>query len=170
MMSPSRMPAAAAGPPASTSVTKAPVDCDRPWLRNSRVAIGAVWLTAGALESANNVFIGRVSDRRGPLVPVRIGLMGTVVATLVLPWPENVYVLAVVIVLAALVFGTFYTPGMALLTHTAEHRGLDYGYAFALINLAWAPGQTIGSAAGALLLTDRARDDLVAGLFPPKPQ
>ena len=51
----------------------------------------------------------------------------------------------------ALVFGTFYTPGMALLTHTAEHRGLDYGYAFALINLAWAPGQTIGSAAGGAL-------------------
>jgi MFS family permease len=115
------------------------------------VAIGAVWLTAVALESANNVFIGRVSDRRGPLVPVRIGLMGTVVATLVLPWPQNVYALAATIVLAALLFGTFYTPAMAMLTHSAEHRGLDYGYAFALINLAWAPGQTIGSAFGGAL-------------------
>ena len=37
---------------------------------------------------------------------------------------------------------------MTLLTNTAERRGLDYGYAFALINLAWAPGQTFGSAAG----------------------
>ena len=35
---------------------------------------------------------------------------------------------------------------MTLLTNTAEHRGLDYGYAFALINLAWAPGQAGGSA------------------------
>jgi hypothetical protein len=37
---------------------------------------------------------------------------------------------------------------MSLLTHVAEARGLDYGYAFALLNLAWAPGQTIGSALG----------------------
>lgn len=110
------------------------------------VAIGAIWLTAGVLETGNNVIIGRVSDRRGPLVPVRIGLIGTVVATLILPWPGNAYVLAVVIVAAAVAFGTFYTPGMTLLTHAAERRGLDYGYAFALINFAWAPGQTAGSA------------------------
>jgi predicted MFS family arabinose efflux permease len=112
------------------------------------VAIGAIWLIAGALETGNNVVIGRIADRRGPLVPVRIGLIGTVAATLLLPWPENAYVLGVVIVGAALAFGTFYTPGMTLLTNTAEHRGLDYGYAFALINLAWAPGQTAGSALG----------------------
>jgi hypothetical protein len=37
---------------------------------------------------------------------------------------------------------------MTLLTHAAEERGLDYGYAFALINLAWAPGQSGGSAIG----------------------
>ena len=35
---------------------------------------------------------------------------------------------------------------MTLLTHAAERRGLDYGYAFALINMAWAPGQASGSA------------------------
>ena len=110
------------------------------------IAIGAIWLTAGVLETGNNVVIGRVADRRGPLAPVRVGLIGTVLATLILPWPENAYVLAFVIVGAAVAFGTFYTPGMTLLTHAAEHRGLDYGYAFALINLAWAPGQTAGSA------------------------
>jgi predicted MFS family arabinose efflux permease len=37
---------------------------------------------------------------------------------------------------------------MALLTHAAEDRGLDYGYAFALMNLAWAPGQSGGAALG----------------------
>jgi hypothetical protein len=37
---------------------------------------------------------------------------------------------------------------MAMLTHAAEARGLDYGYAFGLLNLAWAPGQTIGAALG----------------------
>ena len=37
---------------------------------------------------------------------------------------------------------------MTLLTHAAEQRGLDYGYTFALVNLAWAPGQTLGSGLG----------------------
>ena len=110
------------------------------------IGIGAIWLSAGVLETGNNVIIGRIADRRGPLVPVRVGLIGTVIATAILPWPGNAYVLGVVIVGAALAFGTFYTPGMTLLTNTAEHRGLDYGYAFALINLAWAPGQAGGSA------------------------
>jgi len=72
----------------------------------------------------------------------------TIAATIVLPLPKNVYVLAGVILVAALGFGTFYTPGMALLTEAAEARGLDYGYAFALLNLAWAPGQSAGSALG----------------------
>jgi hypothetical protein len=60
-------------------------------------------------------------------------------------------VLAVLIGLAGIAFGTFYTPGMTLLTHAAEERGLDYGYAFALVNLAWAPGQSAGSALGGAL-------------------
>jgi MFS family permease len=112
------------------------------------IGIGAVWLTAGVLETLNNLVIGRVSDRRGPLVPIRAALVVTIAATIVLPLPGNVYVLALVILVAAIGFGTFYTPGMAMLTQAAEARGLDYGYAFALLNLAWAPGQTAGAALG----------------------
>ena len=39
-------------------------------------------------------------------------------------------------------------PALTLLTNVSEARGLDYGYAFALVNLAWAPGETIGAAGG----------------------
>ena len=47
---------------------------------------------------------------------------------------------------------------MTLLTHVAEARGLDYGYAFALVNLAWAPGETVGAAGGgAVAHGDRGR-------------
>ncbi len=112
------------------------------------IGIGAVWLAAGVLETLNNLVVGRVSDRFGPLVPIRAALLVTIGATIVLPLPGNVYVLAVVIIIGAIGFGTFYTPGMALLTNVAEARGLDYGYAFALLNLAWAPGQAVGSALG----------------------
>ena len=114
----------------------------------SSVAIGGTWLVAGVLESANNLALGRLADRLGPLVPIRIALVGTVIGAAALPWPGNRFLLAGVIVVAALAFGTFYTPGMTLLTHAAEEQGLDYGYAFALINLAWAPGQSGGAAIG----------------------
>ena len=112
------------------------------------VAIGATWLIASAIASANNLALGRIADRFGPLTPVRAGLLGTVVATLLLPWPDARYLLAATIVFADVCFGMFYTPGLTLLTHGAEERGLDYGYAFALVNVAWAPGQAGGAAAG----------------------
>jgi predicted MFS family arabinose efflux permease len=112
------------------------------------LGIGAIWLVTGALETVNNLGVGRAADRWGPLTPIRVALIGTVLATLLLPWPDNRFVLAVVIAFAGIAFGTFYAPGMTLLTHAAEERGLDYGYAFALVNLAWAPGQSGGSAIG----------------------
>jgi predicted MFS family arabinose efflux permease len=96
----------------------------------------------------NNLLLGRFSDRFGPLAPIRVALVATIVVACALPWPKERFLLAAVIVCAGLAFGAFYTPGMTLLTHAAEERGLDYGYAFALVNLAWAPGQTAGSALG----------------------
>lgn len=115
------------------------------------VAIGAVFLVTGAFEVVNNVVVGRLSDRRGPLYPIRIGLTASVVVAAVYPWPNNAYVLAVVVICGGLAFGTFFTPGMALLSNLAEARGLDYGYTFALVNLAWAPGQAVGAAGGGAL-------------------
>ena len=40
---------------------------------------------------------------------------------------------------------------MAMLSDGADDRGLEQGYAVALINLAWSTGQTLGSAGGARL-------------------
>jgi hypothetical protein len=37
---------------------------------------------------------------------------------------------------------------MSMITDEAEVVGLDYGYAFALVNIAWAPGQAGGAAIG----------------------
>jgi MFS family permease len=111
-------------------------------------AIAATWLIGTGLESANNLLLGRIADRSGPYVPIRAGLAGSAVVAALLPWPGNRFVLAALVVCAALAFGAFFTPGMTLLTHAAEEQGLDYGYAFALVNLAWAPGQTGGSALG----------------------
>ena len=51
---------------------------------------------------------------------------------------EPAAALAALVVLAGTAFGSFWTPAMSLLTDEAERRGLEYAYAFALINLAWA--------------------------------
>ena len=50
-----------------------------------------------------------------------------------------------------------YTPAMAMLSDGAEHAGVAQGFAFALVNLAWATGQTAG-AAGSARLADAAGD------------
>jgi predicted MFS family arabinose efflux permease len=112
------------------------------------VAIGGLWLGTAGLETVNNIWIGRVADRSGPLVPIRGALAGSIVVAALLPWPDHSFELAALVVFAGLAFGSFYTPGMTLLTHAAEARKLDYGYAFALINVAWAPGQAGGAALG----------------------
>jgi predicted MFS family arabinose efflux permease len=73
------------------------------------------------------------------------------VAAAGLPWPGRAAVLAALVVVASMTFGSFWTPAMALLSDEAEARGLEYAYAFALINIAWAPGQAIGAVGGGAL-------------------
>jgi MFS family permease len=114
----------------------------------SALAIGATWLVAASFEAALSPVIGRFSDRRGRLAPLRAGLIGSATATAALPWVDTGWLLAATIVLAACAFGSFWTPSMSMLADRAEAIGLDYAYGFALINLAWAPGAAAGSALG----------------------
>jgi MFS family permease len=76
---------------------------------------------------------------------------------LVLPWPSTALALAVLIVLAGPAIGILYTPAMAMLSDGAESFGIAQGFAFALINLAWASGQSVGEA-GSARLADAAGD------------
>ena len=115
------------------------------------VAIGAVFLCSATFEAGNNVLLGRLSDRVGTRAPLVAGLCGSIVVAALLPWPDNRFALAALVVCAGISFGAFFTPGMTQLTHLSEERALDYGYTFALVNLAWAPGQTLGAAGGGAL-------------------
>jgi MFS family permease len=112
------------------------------------LAISATWLVSAAFEAAISPLLGHVSDRRGRMLPIGAGLAASALVAALLPWPGHAAVLAVLVVAAGISFGTFWTPAMAGLSDAAEARGLNYGYAFALINLAWAPGQATGSALG----------------------
>lgn len=115
------------------------------------VAIGAAFLVAAAIEAALSPFLGRLSDRRGRLVPLRIGLTASAVVAAVIPWLGQPWLLAGAVVLAGMAYGSFWAPALAQLSDVAEARGLDHAYGFALTNIAWAPGQAIGAAGGGAL-------------------
>ena len=112
------------------------------------VAIGATFLVAAALESVVNPIVGRLSDRVGRVTPLRVTLAASAAVTLLLPWVGERWLLAALVVAAAGSFGTFWAPAMSMVSDRAEELGLGYAYGFALINLAWAPGATLGSAGG----------------------
>src|SRR5215218_6797558 len=125
----------------------------------SAVGIGIVFLVSAGIEAVLNPLAGRISDVRGRLLPIRFGLAASAVMTAVLPWPDSRWVLAAFVILAGMSFGVFWTPAMSHLTDLAERRGLDYAYGFALVNLAWAPGQALGASGGGTLA--RATSDVV---------
>lgn len=129
----------------------------------SAVGIGIVFLVSAGIEAVLNPLAGRVSDVRGRLLPIRFGLAASAVMTALLPWPDSRWLLAAFVILAGMAFGIFWTPAMSHLTDLAERRGLDYAYGFALVTLAWAPGQAVGASGGGALA--RATSDAVPYLL-----
>ncbi|HTU86588.1 MAG TPA: MFS transporter [Solirubrobacteraceae bacterium] len=110
--------------------------------------IGATFLVAAAVEAAVSPLVGRLSDRRGRMLPLRTGLGAATVALLLFTLPQTAPLLAVVIALEYVALGTFWAPAMAMLSDAADSHGMSQGYALALINFAWAAGQIAGAAGG----------------------
>ena len=112
------------------------------------VAIGGTYLVASAVEAALSPAAGRLSDRRGPLMPVRAGLAGTAVTLACFTLPGSALGLAALVVVTGAVVAGLWAPAMAMLADAAEAGGLEQGFAAALVNMAWAVGQTVGALAG----------------------
>ncbi len=117
----------------------------------SAIAIGATFLIAAGAEAVISPTVGQVSDRRGRIFPLRIGLGSAAVVLALFTIPTKVVALAGFVVLTAVTLGSFWAPAMAMLSDAAETGGLSQGYAMALINLAWAAGQIVGAAGGGAL-------------------
>jgi MFS family permease len=117
----------------------------------STFAIAAVFFVTGLVEVVINPVLGRVSDRVGRLLPIRIALAGSIVTAAALAAASEPVVIAVLIGAAAISFGALYTPGMSLTSHRAESTGLAQGLAFGIMNTAWALGALLGPAVGGAL-------------------
>jgi predicted MFS family arabinose efflux permease len=106
--------------------------------------------------------VGRYSDRRGRLTPIRAGLLGAGAAMAALPWIDRGWLLGAFVVATICAAGTFWSPAMSMLADRAETMRLDHAYGFALVNLAWAPGAAGGAALGGAVA--RATSDAVVYL------
>jgi predicted MFS family arabinose efflux permease len=115
------------------------------------VGIGTTFLIAAGAEAIISPAVGKVSDRRGRMFPLRIGLAAAAVVLVCFPLSRSVVAVAGLVVLTAVALGSFWAPAMAMLSDAAETSGLSQGYAVALINLAWAAGQIVGAAGGGAL-------------------
>lgn len=134
----------------------------------SGIAIGAAFFTAAAIEAFTAPAIGRLSDRRGRMTPIRAGLIASPIAALALALPASVILLTAALVAVVLAMSLIWTPAMALLSDNSEAAGLDLAIATALVSLAWAGGQVIGGSALAGLAdatSDATSYGLIAGLF-----
>jgi len=112
------------------------------------VAIATVFLAAGLIETALNPLLGRLSDRRGRLLPIRWALSTSIGVGILLAFAEEPLLIAGLAVAAAVSFGGFYTPGIALVSDRAEFAGLAQGLAFGVMNTAWAIGALVGPTIG----------------------
>jgi MFS family permease len=114
-------------------------------------AIGGLWLGGAALETIESPLLGRISDRYGRLLPVRVGLIASALVAGGLALGLRPAVYAPLVVLAGMAFGSLFTPAFVLISDGADRSRLAQGMAFGVMNAAWALGAVVGpAAAGAI--------------------
>ena len=129
----------------------------------SAAAIGATFLLAAVAEALVSPTIGALSDRRGRLLPLRLGLALASGLLLCFTLPSSALLLACLVVAVDAALGAFWAPAMAMLSDAAEQHALDQGLAAALMNLAWAAGQALGSGVGGPI-ADASGDAIPTGI------
>jgi MFS family permease len=117
----------------------------------AEAGIAAAFLLSAAAEGTVSPIVGRVSDRHGPMRPIRFGLLASTVLIVLVPVPDAAVACGALLVVTTAALGTFWAPAMALLSEAAEAVGAHQGLAFGLVNLAWAVGMVTGAAGGGAL-------------------
>jgi predicted MFS family arabinose efflux permease len=129
--------------------TLLPLQLDR--LGVGAAGIAAVFVASAALGSVVTTLTGRAVDRRGRIPPLRLALVLSPVAAVVLPHLAQPLVVAVWAVLAVATWDLFWPPAISLLSHGADEVRVEQTFAFAIQSMAWGPGAFLGAAGGGLL-------------------
>lgn len=129
-------------------------------------AIGIVFLLGAAAESTIHPLAGRWSDRAGYKPPILTALLISIVILTALSWAGNAYLVALLVVLAAVFFNFPLAPGTALFTEGTEKSGVGPAVAFAATNFVWASGYALGSSLGGFLAEVRGDTFSYISLIP----
>lgn len=113
----------------------------------STLVISATFLAEAAFEATLSPLGGRLADRRGAYMPIRISLAAGVVVSLLAPVLAPAGALIPMLIVGMPAFGVLFAPSSALLASSAQRLNLHQGLAFGLGNLAWGLGQTVAAAA-----------------------
>jgi predicted MFS family arabinose efflux permease len=128
--------------------------------------IAATFGVAAVLGIAVQPFYGRWADRRGPLRPVRFGLLACAPILLAVPWMDSRLGTAALVVAALILIDVLWAPVMVMLSNATAAVGLGQLAVVAIMDLTWPPGNIVGSAGGgalADLLGERATFAVMAG-------
>ncbi|MEA2348985.1 MAG: hypothetical protein QOG62_2772 [Thermoleophilaceae bacterium] len=115
------------------------------------LAIAATFLGAITVETTLAPLVGRLTDRRGRLAPLRLCLPLAVLVLLAIGWAVSPLPLIVLLVLATVGIGPLWTTGSAICSDGSERAGVNQVVTFALCNVAWSVGGLAGSAGGGVL-------------------
>jgi MFS family permease len=117
----------------------------------SGALIAVVWVVTAGFESIVNPLSGRRADSHGWAGIARFGLIAGAVVVVAGGLSTALAALVIVGLASGPVIGVLWTPGLVLLGEGSDHAGFDHTYAFALMNLAWAAAQSVGTAGGGAL-------------------
>lgn len=126
----------------------------------SGLLIGVTFIAGSVLSAVLSPFVGRLTDRRGPRLPITAGLLvsGPLLALLVVPQSPLPLALLMVITLGGpLTFAMI--PAASMMTDSAEAAGVTLVLTMTIINLGYALGETIGAPVAASV--SAASSDLV---------
>lgn len=130
--------------------------------------IAATFGAAAILGIAIQPFYGRWSDRRGPLRPIRFGLLACAPILVFVPWMQTRFGTAALVVLALILIDVLWAPVMLMLSTATAAVGLGQLVVVAMMDLTWPPGNIVGSAGGGALsdlLGEHATFAVMAGLL-----
>jgi DHA1 family solute carrier family 18 vesicular amine transporter 1/2 len=94
---------------------------------------------------------GRWSDRRGPLRPIRLGLLASAPVVLGVPWLDSRVAAAALTIAALVLTGVLWAPLMVMLSDACTAAGVGQIMAVVIIDLTWPPGNALGAAGAAAI-------------------
>jgi DHA1 family multidrug resistance protein-like MFS transporter len=119
--------------------------------KGSAEVIAAIFAVSYLLAAVLNIYLGRLSDRFGRMIPTLTGFVISAALFPLLPHLDALIPLAVVTIFAASALSALWTPTAAMVSDGAEGGATGQAVGVATMNAAWAAGGASGPVLAAWL-------------------